>query len=73
MPVCSVTSREPIMRSTASVRSRDELTSFTPPALPRAPAWICAFTTQRFPPTSSATRAAAREEYTTSPGGTGTP
>src|SRR3989337_2540590 len=72
-PVCWVPRRVPIIGSVSSGRSPIDEAILTPPALPRPPAWTCAFTTQREPPMSSATRGAARSEYTTSPGGTGMP
>ena len=58
-PVWAVTSVDPSIWSAISAILAGELPIFTPPALPRPPAWICAFTTHRWPPSSSATRAAA--------------
>ena len=59
-PVCARDERGARASGRRSRRScAGELPSFTPPALPRPPAWIWAFTTQRWPPSSSATRAAA--------------
>jgi hypothetical protein len=72
-PVWSVTSVVPIIWSATSATFAGELASLMPPPLPRPPAWIWALITQRVPPSSSATRWAARSLYTTSPAGTGTP
>src|SRR5580700_11254796 len=44
-PVCGVTSFMPKMDLARSAASAGDFASFTPPALPRPPAWICAFTT----------------------------
>ncbi len=49
------------------------LASFTPPPLPRPPAWICAFTTVTFVPSSFAAFSASSGVRTTMPRGTGTP
>src|SRR3990172_573558 len=58
VPVCAVISVEPIIWSASSATFSTEFATLTPPPLPRPPAWIWAFTTQRIPPSSSATRAA---------------
>src|SRR5439155_1116172 len=47
--------------------------SFTPPPLPRPPAWICAFTTTVPPPRRSATPRAPAALNTASPDGTSNP
>src|SRR4029077_18986069 len=52
--------------------SAGEGTTFTPPALPRPPAWICAFTTT-VPPSSRAPPAASSGVRATPPCRTGTP
>ena len=51
-PVWCVTSVEPRMRVASFFTSSIDFTTLTPPALPRPPAWICAFTTQTGPPSS---------------------
>ena len=53
-------------------QSSAERASFTPPALPRPPAWICAFTTTGKPSSLPASTASATV-YATLPCGTGTP
>ena len=50
-----------------------DFTTLTPPALPRPPAWICAFTTQTGPPSSSAPLSASSTLKAGTPRGTGTP
>ena len=50
-----------------------DLASFTPPALPRPPAWTCAFTTQPSPPSFSAFVTASSTEVTGMPGEMGIP
>src|SRR6476661_8688949 len=50
-----------------------DLTTLTPPALPRPPAWICAFTTQTGPPSSFAAFAASSTLNAGTPLGVGTP
>ena len=42
------------MRLASFSTSSTDFTTLTPPALPRPPAWICAFTTQTGPPSSFA-------------------
>jgi hypothetical protein len=50
--VCGVFSIMPMMASAFSRTSSMFLASFTPPPLPRPPAWICAFTTHHLVPVS---------------------
>jgi len=57
----------------ALAASSAERTSFTPPALPRPPAWICALTTHFLPPSRRTASPASAAVYATSPGGIGTP
>ena len=45
-PVCFVTSVMPSIAAAPASRRRASLHPLTPPALPRPPAWICAFTTR---------------------------
>ena len=63
----------PSIALAASRTSSGVLTSFTPPALPRPPAWICALTTQWLPPIALAASAASLAVRATRPGGTGMP
>src|SRR5476649_728685 len=49
------------------------LQNFTPPALPRPPAWICALTIHCEPPRCLAASTAASGELATLPGGTAMP
>ena len=44
-PVCGVTRFIPRIFEASCAASSAERASFTPPPLPRPPAWICAFTT----------------------------
>src|SRR5216683_5355479 len=53
--------------------SASDLTTFTPPPLPRPPAWICAFTTQTLPPSSRAALTASSTEKQGTPRGVATP
>src|SRR6516164_7816661 len=59
-------------RSASRPTSSIDLTTFTPPALPRPPAWICAFSTQTGPPSSLAAVTASAALNATMPRGTGT-
>src|SRR5213083_433481 len=62
-PVCGVTSFIPRMWPAMSAASSAERASFTPPALPRPPAWICALTTQIWDfKRCAASRAFSKEE-----------
>src|ERR1041384_1239685 len=72
-PVWCVTSVEPSRRLASFSTSSIDLTTLTPPALPRPPAWICAFTTQRPPPRSVNAFCACSGVSTGMPFGTGTP
>src|SRR5688572_4518600 len=53
--------------------SSGDFASFTPPPLPRPPAWICAFTTTTSVPSSLAAASASSGVLATMPRGTGTP
>ena len=73
-PVWCVTSVEPSMRVASFFTSSIDFTTLTPPALPRPPAWICAFTTQTGPPSSLRRLAPPpRRVNAGMPCGTGTP
>ena len=61
------------MRAASFFTSSSDLTTFTPPALPRPPAWICAFTTQTGPGNSFAAFTASSTVKAAMPFGTGTP
>ena len=50
------------MRVASFFTSSIDFTTLTPPALPRPPAWICAFTTQTGPPSSCAAFTASSTE-----------
>ena len=56
--VWGVFSIMPMMSPDRSFTSSRLLASFTPPPLPRPPAWICAFTTHHLVPVSWASRLA---------------
>src|SRR5258708_3001975 len=53
--------------------SSTDLATLTPPALPRPPAWICAFTTQTLPPSVCAALTASSTEKAGMPRGVGMP
>src|SRR3954465_14036477 len=53
--------------------SSSDFTTFTPPPLPRPPAWICAFTTQTLPPSFFAASTASSTLKHGIPRGVGTP
>ena len=72
-PVWCVTSVEPSRRFASFSTSSIDFTTLTPPALPRPPAWICAFTTQTGPPSSFAALTASSTENAGRPCATGTP
>src|SRR3954469_8674501 len=61
------------MRAASFFTSSTDLTTLTPPALPRPPAWICAFTTQTGPPSSVAALTASSTLKAGMPRGVGTP
>ncbi len=61
------------MRVDSFFTSSTDLTTLTPPALPRPPAWIWAFTTQTGPPSSFAAFTASSTDMAGVPRGTGTP
>src|SRR6185437_3986817 len=63
----------PSMRLASFSTSSMDFTTLTPPALPRPPAWICAFTTHTGPPSSCAPLTASSMENAGTPRGTGTP
>src|SRR5438270_34550 len=69
-PVWWVTRVMPIIFLVRSAASSASLASFTPPPLPRPPAWICAFTTTR-PPNCLAAARASSGVSTTTPRGVG--
>src|SRR6266404_1942784 len=71
-PVWCVTSGFPRIVRANSAASAGVRTTFTPPPLPRPPAWICAFTTT-VPPSRRATSAASSGVRATAPSRTGTP
>src|SRR5262249_57632543 len=68
-----VTSVEPSSRLASVFTSSIDLTTLTPPALPRPPAWIWAFTTTTGVPRSVAALAASSTENAGKPRGVGTP
>jgi hypothetical protein len=72
-PVWCVINVEPNSRADSFFTSSTDLTTLTPPALPRPPAWICAFTTQTGPPSSVAALTASSTPNAGTPRGTGTP
>src|SRR5215469_9732895 len=63
----------PSMPLAAARTSSRLLQNFTPPALPRPPAWICALTIHCEPPRCLAASTAASGELATLPGGTAMP
>src|SRR5688572_10871047 len=63
----------PSIFAAASRASSGVLTSLTPPALPRPPAWICALTTKSPPPIDFAAARASSPLRTARPAGTGMP
>jgi len=71
-PVWCVTSGFPSRPLANSAAFSGDGTTFTPPALPRPPAWICAFTTT-VPPSFFATSAVSSGERATPRFSTGTP
>jgi hypothetical protein len=68
-----VTSVEPRIRVASFFTSSTDLTTLTPPALPRPPAWICAFTTHTGPGSWFAALTASSTLNAAMPFGTGTP
>src|SRR5207237_541952 len=72
-PVWCVTSVMPRIFFARSRTSSMDLATFTPPPLPRPPAWICAFTTQTLPPSFCATDTASSTDIAGSPRGVTTP
>src|SRR4051812_30562009 len=72
-PVWCVTRVEPSRRVASLSTSSIDLTTLTPPALPRPPACIWAFTTQTGPPNSLAAFTASPTENAGTPCATGTP
>ncbi len=71
-PVWCVVRRMPIICVASASASTADVASFTPPPLPRPPAWICALTTT-VPPSRRAMSPASDGVCATSPRGTGTP
>ena len=61
-PVWWVTSVMPSMRSASRAHLVEDLTTLTPPPLPRPPAWIWALTTQTGPPSFSPAATASSTE-----------
>ena len=53
-PLCLVTRLRPKSVPAKLRTSSSERQTFTPPACPRPPEWICALTTQALPPISRA-------------------
>src|SRR5487761_91842 len=72
-PVCGVTSFIPRICPASSDACSADRASFTPPAFPRPPAWICAFTTTTGVPNFCAAAFASSFSNTTSPRGVSTP
>src|SRR6266851_2617182 len=72
-PVWWVASVMPSIFEASSRTSSAERASFTPPPLPRPPAWICAFTTQILPPSFFAASTASSTENAGKPRGVATP
>src|SRR5471032_2201275 len=72
-PVWWVTSCMPRISLAFARTSSSDLATFTPPPLPRPPAWIWAFTTQTFPPRPLAASTASSTEKHGVPRGVTTP
>ena len=72
-PVWCVTSCMPRICFARARTSSSDLATFTPPPLPRPPAWICAFTTQTLPPSFFAAASASSTLKQANPRGVGTP
>ncbi len=72
-PVWCVTSCMPMICSAYSLTCSSDLATFTPPPLPRPPAWIWALTTHTGPPSSSAALTASSTDMHGMPRGTVTP
>src|SRR5581483_2258468 len=72
-PVWCVTRFMPSIFLDRSLTSSSDFATFTPPPLPRPPAWICAFTTQTLPPSFFAASTASSTEKQANPRGVGTP
>jgi hypothetical protein len=72
-PVWCVTSVMPSIFCAKLRTSSMDFATFTPPPLPRPPAWICAFTTQTLPPSFCATATASSADNAGSPRGVTTP
>src|SRR5450631_2446416 len=72
-PVWCVTSVMPSIFEAMSRTSSMERASFTPPPLPRPPAWIWAFTTHTGPPSFFAASTASSTEKAGKPRGVATP
>src|SRR5690606_23304388 len=72
-PVWWVLSIMPSISEASALASAGLLASFTPPPLPRPPAWICALTTVTEVPSSRAAASASSGVFATMPRGVGTP
>src|SRR5258708_1235824 len=72
-PVWWVLSVMPSIFAASSRTSPMERASFTPPPLPRPPAWTCAFTTHTGPRSDSAAATASSTEKAGAPRGVATP
>src|SRR5882762_2826178 len=72
-PVWCVFSIMPRILPAHSRTSSGDFATFTPPPLPRPPAWICAFTTHTLPPSSRAAFTASSTEKQGKPRGVATP
>src|SRR5580765_944030 len=72
-PVWCVFSIMPRILPDHSRTSASDFATFTPPPLPRPPAWICAFTTHTLPPNSRAALTDSSTEKQGMPRGVATP
>src|SRR5258706_4809875 len=72
-PVWCVFSIMPRILPAHSRTSLSDFVTFTPPPLPRPPAWICALTTHTLPPSSRAALTASSTEKQGMPRGVATP
>src|SRR5882762_5599415 len=72
-PVWCVLSIMPRILPAHSRTSSADFATFTPPPLPRPPAWICAFTTHTLPPSSRVAATASSTEKQGTPCGVATP
>ena len=72
-PVWCVTSCMPRIFFACARTSSSDFATFTPPPLPRPPAWICALTTHTLPPSCRAAATASSTPKHGTPRGVGTP